>query len=139
MTELLALAVWAAWYSTSTARIAFRAQTVKLRPAMKKLRNGLLPAVLVVAGFAPYTLAHGMPGPTLGGTNVSEPAEPAQILRDGISLDEAVSRAEQQYHARVVRTEVVDEDGRKVYVLKLLSENGRVFTVRIDANSGRGR
>ena len=56
-----------------------------------------------------------------------------------ISLDEAVSRAERQYRARVVRTDVQDEDGRKVYVLKLLSEDGRVFTVRIDAQSGRSR
>ena|SRR5688572_18707270 len=58
---------------------------------------------------------------------------------DGISLDEAVSRAEQRYHARVVRTEVQDEDGRRVYVLKLLSDNGRVFTVRIDAATGQMR
>jgi hypothetical protein len=35
---------------------------------------------------------------------------------DGISLDEAVRSAEAQYRARVVRTEVQDEDGRKVYV-----------------------
>ena len=32
-----------------------------------------------------------------------------------------------------------DEDGRKVYVLKLLSEDGRVITVRIDAATGRMR
>ena len=59
--------------------------------------------------------------------------------RDGISLDEAVRMAEAQLHARVVRTDVVDEDGRKVYVLKLLSEGGRVITVRVDAASGRMR
>ena len=59
--------------------------------------------------------------------------------RDGISLDEAVRRAEAQYRARVVRTDVQDEDGRKVYVLKLLSEDGRVITVRIDAATGRMR
>ena len=50
-----------------------------------------------------------------------------------------MSRAEAQYRARVVRTDVQDEDGRKVYVLKLLSDNGRVFTVRIDAATGRMR
>jgi uncharacterized membrane protein YkoI len=61
------------------------------------------------------------------------------MVNDGISLDEAVSRAERQYKARVVRTDVQDEDGRKVYVLKLLSEDGRVFTVRIDAATGRMR
>ena len=58
---------------------------------------------------------------------------------DEISLDEAVRRAEAQFRARVVRTDVQDEDGRKVYVLKLLSEDGRVITVRIDAATGRMR
>ena len=61
------------------------------------------------------------------------------MQREGMSLDEAVRRAEAQYRARVVRTEVQDEDGRKVYVLKLLSEDGRVITVRIDAATGRMR
>ena len=73
----------------------------------------------------------------------SLPAQPERAvsaeIRDGISLDEAVARAERQYHARVVRTDVQDEDGRKVYVLKLLSEDGRVITVRVDAQSGRSR
>jgi len=136
MVELIAMAMWAV--SLMTARIAFLRQTVKLRPAMKQIRNGLLPAMLVVAGFAPFTQAHSMPGPEFAGSTVAPPRLEAAPL-DGISLDQAVSRAEAQYHARVVRTEVVDEDGRKVYVLKLLSENGRVFTVRVDANSGRMR
>ncbi len=99
---------------------------------MKKLRQMLLPVALPIflfgAGFAP---------PAVAQEQYREPR--AVMLRDGISLDEAVSRAEQQYRARVVRTEVQDEDGRKVYVLKLLSDNGRVFTVRIDAATGRMR
>jgi uncharacterized membrane protein YkoI len=66
-------------------------------------------------------------------------AEVRAERHNGISLDEAVSRAEQRYNARVVRTEVQDEDGRRVYVLKLLSDNGRVFTVRIDAATGQMR
>ena len=138
MTELLVSAVWALTLMFN-AHIAFRAQTVKLRPVMKKLRNGLLPVVLVLATFAPGTQARSLAGPAYGGADVQEPQRDAAAYRDGISLDEAVSRAEAQYHARVVRTDVVDEDGRKVYVLKLLSDNGRVFTVRIDANSGRSR
>jgi hypothetical protein len=137
MTELSVMALWAALI-TRVVHIAFLRQTVKLRPAMKKLRQGLLPALLFAAAFAPGAQAHGMPGPAYSGAAV-RPAPEIAEMRDGISLNEAVSRAEAQYHARVVRTEVVDEDGRKVYVLKLLSENGRVFTVRVDANSGRAR
>jgi len=132
MNELFAMGMWA----VNTAHIAFSA---RLTPLMKKIRQGLLPLTLVLAGFAPFTQAHGMPGRVLGGANVEERAAPAAVSRDGISLDEAVSRAEAQYRARVVRTDVQDEDGRKVYVLKLLSDNGRVFTVRIDAATGRMR
>jgi hypothetical protein len=138
MTELIASAVWAAFFFSKVARIAFLTQTVKLQPFMKKFRNGFLPALLTVAAFAPGAQARGMPGPVYAGS-AGQPVRVMAERRDGISLNEAVSRAEAQYKARVVRTDVVDEDGRKVYVLKLLSENGRVFTVRVDANSGRMR
>ena len=131
------MAVWV----TFVTRIAFSAQTIKLVPLMKKFRQGLVPLALVVAGFAPLSQAHGMPGSMmLAGANVEPRAETFAVRRDGgISLDEAVSRAEAQYRARVVRTDVQDEDGRKVYVLKLLTEDGRVIMVRIDASTGRMR
>ena len=130
------------WARILLAHIAFHTQTFRIHTAMRKVRAGILPAVLApilsVWGFAPSTQAHGMPGSRPAGAVAVEPVV-AAAPRDGISLDEAVSRAERQYHARVVRTDVQDEDGRKVYVLKLLSEDGRVITVRIDAQSGRSR
>ena len=139
MNELFGMAVWA-W--TLRAHIAFHTQTFRIHTVMRKARAGSVPVVLVTLlsawGFAPFTQAHSMPGPRPAGASVVERAVVA-APRDGISLDEAVSRAERQYHARVVRTDVQDEDGRKVYVLKLLSEDGRVFTVRVDAQSGRSR
>lgn len=56
----------------------------------------------------------------------------------GTSLDDVVARIERQYRARVVRADVREEKGRKVYVLRLLDErSGRVWTVRVDAESGR--
>ena len=125
------MAMWAA----NTAHIAFSA---RLAPVMKKFRQGLLPLTLVLVGFAPFSQAHSMPGRVVGGSATQELAGKAEV-HDGISLDEAVRRAEAQYRARVVRTDVQDEDGRKVYVLKLLSEDGRVVTVRIDAATGRMR
>jgi len=137
------MTVWA----VLTARIVFlahwRVHATKLRPVMSKLRQGLVPITLVpvallAIGFAPFANAYSMPGDDAGGSNHFVPGVFAMVL-DGVSLDEAVSRAERQYRARVVRTDVQDEDGRKVYVLKLLSEDGRVFTVRIDAATGRMR
>jgi hypothetical protein len=142
MTELFGMAVRASHLLKMRAHIAFHTQTFRIHAVMSKVRLGIFPAAPVLLfgllGFAPFSQAHSMPGQRPTGAAAVEPVRVA-APRDGISLDEAVSRAERQYHARVVRTDVQDEDGRKVYVLKLLSEDGRVFTVRIDAQSGRSR
>ena len=138
MNELFAMAVWAA-FAARISFLAFWGQATKLAPVMKKRRQGLIPATLVLIGFAPFSQAHSMPGHWVSGTPGAEKQAPVVVVFDGISLDQAVNRAERQYRARVVRTDVQDEDGRTVYVLKLLSEDGRVFTVRIDAATGRMR
>jgi len=137
--ELFVWAMRALW----AARIAFcaycGAQSFTLAPVMKRIRTCVVPFALLAVGFAPYVQAHVMPGHPAGGSNVESHSDVVGVYRDGISLDEAVRRAEAQYHAKVVRTDVQDEDGRKVYVLKLLSEDGRVITVRVDAATGRAR
>ena len=132
MNELFVIALWAAY-------AAHNVFSARLAPAMRKLRQGLLPVTLLLIGFAPFSQAHSMQGPMPNGAAAREQARQPEVFRDEISLDEAVRRAEAQYHARVVRTDVQDEDGRKVYVLKLLSEDGRVINVRIDAATGRTR
>jgi hypothetical protein len=137
--KLFAVSVWAVAFLRVTAHIAFQAQSVKLAPVMRKLRHGLLPAALLALGLGSIAQAHGVPGPRVPSGSSFETPNLEAVRYDGISLDEAVRRAEQQFRARVVRTDVQDEDGRKVYVLKLLSENGRVMTVRIDAATGRMR
>jgi uncharacterized membrane protein YkoI len=53
-----------------------------------------------------------------------------------ISIDEAVKKVELQYHARVVKAESQQGDGRTTYVLRLLNDSGKVWTVHVDANSG---
>ena len=139
MNELFAMAVWTVSLLTLAARIAFEAQRAKLALAMQKIRQGLVPAALILVGFAPFTQAHSMPGQVVASGNVEERSIVIEAPLDAISLDEAVRRAESQFRARVVRTDIQDEDGRTVYVLKLLSEDGRVITVRIDAATGRMR
>jgi uncharacterized membrane protein YkoI len=106
---------------------------------MKKLRQRLLPITLLLAAMSPLAQTHSMPDKNLAGANMAEQAANFAERYDGISLDEATRRAEERYGARVVRTDVQDEDGRKVYVLKLLSDKGRVITVRVDAATGRMR
>jgi len=54
----------------------------------------------------------------------------------GFSLDQVIAQVERKYKARVVRTDVQDSGGQCVYVLRLLSEEGRVWNVRVNSRSG---
>ena len=53
-----------------------------------------------------------------------------------VSLDRAVSMAERRFNARVVRADTRGDDDGVVYVLRLLNDAGRVWTVRVDATTG---
>jgi uncharacterized membrane protein YkoI len=65
-------------------------------------------------------------------------AAPAQVSlqRTTVSMDEAVKMVEQRFRARVVKAETLREGERTVYVLRLLNDSGRVWTVHVDAASG---
>lgn len=71
------------------------------------------------------------------GTPPASP-EPAVMARTAgwMSMDQAVKMAEQRFHARVVKAGTEQENGHTVYVLRLLDESGRVWTVRVDAANG---
>jgi len=47
------------------------------------------------------------------------------------SLDEAAREAARQYNAKVLSAQTVQEGGRRVHVIKLLTKDGVVRTVRI--------
>lgn len=63
----------------------------------------------------------------------SERSERPQVR---VSLDRAVSMAERRFNARVVRADTRDAGNQVVYVLRLLNDAGRVWTVRVDATTG---
>lgn len=63
-------------------------------------------------------------------------AESAHAPLHEMSMDQAVKQVERQYHARVVRAEAHTSGVRTTYVLKLLNDSGRVWTVQVDAASG---
>ena len=72
-----------------------------------------------------------------GVVTAPEPAARAEMhAHGGMSLDAAVQMVQQRYKARVVRAETRQENGRTVYVLRLLNADGKVWTVRVDADSG---
>jgi uncharacterized membrane protein YkoI len=55
----------------------------------------------------------------------------------GISMDEAVARARQNNKDKVLSVETIRVDGRKVYRIKMLTQDGRVTRTRIDARTGK--
>lgn len=61
----------------------------------------------------------------------------AAVRAGGLSLDEAVARAEKQYNARAVRAEEKRKGDRRVYRIRLLGADGRVFEITVDADTGR--
>lgn len=100
-------------------------------PAMSRY----LPASLAVLLLA--TAAAGAAAGTSGGGESMRQTPPARALAEGLTLDEAVARVEKQYEARVVRAEEDRDDGRRVYRIRLLSADGRVFEVTVDAATGK--
>ena len=50
-----------------------------------------------------------------------------------LTLDEAARNAARQYNAKVLSARTVTEGNRRVYVIKLLTKDGVVKTVRIPA------
>lgn len=59
-------------------------------------------------------------------------------LAHEVSREQATQMLHERYgsQVRVVRADVTDQDGRRVYVFRLLSVDGRIWIVRIDAHSG---
>jgi uncharacterized membrane protein YkoI len=76
----------------------------------------------IVLATAPATSAH----------------EVSQEVSHEVSREQAAQMLQNRYGnaARVVRTDVIEQGGRRVYVFRLLSANGRVWIVRIDARTG---
>lgn len=73
---------------------------------------------------------------TLAGACQAYAAEPVKMRE--VSREQATQELQKRYGnaARVVRTDVIEQGGHHVYVFRLLSVNGRVWVVRIDAQSG---
>lgn len=104
---------------------------MNIRQPMKILIPCLLVACLVATDAVALTRS-GPPAPV----NLAEPSGWARVLKDGVSLDEAVSIVRKRYGGRVINARTRNDNGRKVHVIKILSDEGRVREVRVDADSG---
>jgi uncharacterized membrane protein YkoI len=70
----------------------------------------------------------------VAGAAVAENPHPADA--HGVSMEQAVKLVEREYRARVVKAETQKSGPHTTYVLKLLNDSGRVWTVHVDAASG---
>lgn len=67
-----------------------------------------------------------------------EPAPAERIVQRGpVSLEQATAMAASRFQGRVVRAETKMRGGRREHEIRILGEDGRVRTVRIDAQSGQ--
>ncbi|MCC5866407.1 MAG: PepSY domain-containing protein [Wenzhouxiangella sp.] len=51
-----------------------------------------------------------------------------------ISLQEAAERVARQHNAKVVSAHTIERDGRRVHVIRILTDDGVVRTVRVPAD-----
>jgi uncharacterized membrane protein YkoI len=91
-----------------------------------------IPFLLVLSMLASY--------PAVAGERSANGVQRSPYIRlaSGVmSLDEAVGMAQSRFRAKAVKAEVANEDGRRVYYIRLLSPEGRVWTVSVDAATGK--
>lgn len=110
------------------------ADALRLIAAMNLQRIIGLAALLIGSRIAEASSAQPPPAP-------SALLTPVAMVQSAtaVTMDQAVRLAEQHFHARVVKAETEHANGRTVYVLRLLNDAGRVWTVRVDAASGELR
>jgi uncharacterized membrane protein YkoI len=105
---------------------------------------GLLTGIAVGAALVASAAAQSRPRslPLEQVDQAAEPFAPAQrdqlfpAQRGGVSLAQATSMAQGRYQGRVVRAETVQMGERTVHEIRILGDDGRVRTVRIDAQTG---
>jgi hypothetical protein len=102
------------------------------RFAAARCAAAALPLIFMVIAAGP---AAARPRPPLTSVQLESPvtAFPAQ-RGGGVSLAQATAMATSRFPGRVVRAETVNQG--KVHEIRILGDDGRVRTVRIDAQTG---
>jgi hypothetical protein len=97
-------------------------------------------AVLALAAGVPSAFARPVPAEVFAVAFADfaddEPPAARTVQRGPVSLQEATALATRRHAGRVVRAETVSSGGRRVHVIRILGDDNRVRTVRIDAETG---
>lgn len=95
--------------------------------------RSLIVALLVVSAWFPgETLAA---APASQGPGLEPPALSTTVGRT--SLDEAVRKVRDRFGGKVLKASTQTRNGRAIHHIRLLTDDGRVRTVRVDAETGR--
>ena len=105
------------------------------RNAVRSSRRGLALCGVLAALLAGGE-AFSQPRQALLQFDGEAPVKAFAAQRGGISLGQATAMARSRYPGRVVRAEMVTIGERVVYEIRILGDDGRVRTVRIDAQTG---
>jgi len=100
--------------------------TSSRRPGRARL--GLAAAFLCAVALAPWPAQAG---------RTADPGLRVAQADERISLAEATRMVQQRYGGQVLRAEAKRDNGRTVYRIRVLTEDGRVRTVHVDAATGR--
>jgi hypothetical protein len=94
-------------------------------------------AVLALSVGVPNAFARPVPAEVFAvGFADDEPPAARTVQRGPVSLQEATALATRRHAGRVVRAETVSAGGRRVHVIRILGDDNRVRTVRVDAETG---
>lgn len=70
----------------------------------------------------------------------ARPRDLRVVQEDGVSLSEAIRRVREAYgDVTILKAETRGRNGRRYHEIKILTDSGRVRTVRVDADSGQIR
>ena len=67
---------------------------------------------------------------------VERDATTAYVTQGPVSLAQATQMAQSRFPGQVARAETQSRGGRQIHVIRILGTDGRVRTVRIDAQTG---
>jgi len=71
------------------------------------------------------------------GDRGADRGRPIVLAKSEMSLDAAVAMVRERFGGKVISASTSNRGGKKVHVIKVLSDEGRVRTVRVDAQTGR--
>jgi len=105
-----------------------------MKRALATRHRLLLPALALTLGLLPALAA-----PASGAQQDTGAPAIIRLAKGEMSLDQAVAMVRKRFGGKVISAETVSDGGKTTYVIKLLSDEGRVRTVRVDAESGKIR